>query len=341
MPGTDIYGVYVNRDELKAYMSDQKVAGDMPRDDKIISRFCVLASRKLDSWCKRTFIPQLYTNTYDYQFEHDMINAALGSSTGGILSRTIHPSRLRRTRYNRGQELRLHDDLLTLVAITTNNGDTTIDSDDVLLRRGPSRNFIPYDIVEILITSNAQWLYNGTPQAAHTVRGYWGYHPQWPNGAWETIGTHNGVATASATSLTVNGSPDDEVGQLFGAAFKTQQLIKFTTSLDGSTEELAYITEIVDNADSTFTIKVIRGVNGTTAISLTDSMVIQAFRPMYEAQEAVYELAAYTYRRRHAVGKRDDRAIVASQSGMVMLPSTIPDSLKTFVSKYKRTTPKR
>jgi hypothetical protein len=226
--------------------------------------------------------------------------------------------------------------LLTLGTAITDNGDTTIPNADILLRRGVSRNIIPYDTLEIKSTSIYNWGYSGTPQEANSITGYWGYHKYWTNQAWEQIGTVNGAFSSSVTSIKVTYlNANNLVGQLFSPGFQEQILIKFTATVDG-TEELAYITQVVVNDATDIDIHIIRGVNGTTAIALTDDMTIYAYRPMDDVVGAIYELGAYTYRRRSAIGKRDDRTVIASASGMVMLPSTVPDALKDFVKKYKR-----
>lgn len=337
--GTELYGVYVTKDELKTYMSDQKNSGFLPRDDRLISRFCVQASRRLDQWCNRSFAPRLMIKDYDYQFGGTGYNrtGGLGGNYGGSGGfRNLTPTRISRRSYNRSLQLKLDDDLLTLLTVTTNNGGTTIPTSALLLRRGPSLNVIPYDTLEIDGSTTHTWSFTGTPQSANQVTGYFGFHRFWPDQAWELIGTVNGAQLSTDTTITITQDPLTEVGQLFGPSFQEQFLIRFGDTLD-ATEELAYITKVTTDG-STYTFDCIRGVNGTSAIALPDATNIYAYRPMFDVMDALFELAAYTYRRRFAVGKRDDRAIM-SRDGMVLLPSTIPDSVKSFVKKYKRQRP--
>lgn len=312
------YGVYVTFEEVKEYLQGEQSAGFHTKDDDRIKRFCIEASRTFDAFCRRRFYPRKEQRTYDHPggIAYPEDNGPLITS---VLSGTAYCP----------PELILDDDLLEVITFTTKNTATTVSSSDYFLLNGQDRNRSPYDRIQLKTNGDqTSFEYNGTTQEANAVTAFWGYHEDWSNAWAEVDSVQDNPLSSSATQVTVaDADGTDEQG--LNKRFRVQQLIRFGT---GTSAEYAYITGIDADND---TLDIVREVNGTTATSQTNGTSIYVYRPISEIVLVLKVLASYAYRRKDSVGNPEDRA-VASSTGVVIMPSTLPDEVKRMLSVYRR-----
>jgi hypothetical protein len=289
--------VYATFEELKQYFANSD-GRDLTVDDNILKAFCVKASRKLDMAARRRFFPIFETVTYNQPFNVKC--------------------------------LEIDEDLLKVFSVITNNGDTTLDSSVYYLACGDNTNLQPYDRIRILSDEGDTFTHSGTIEKANTISGLFGYHEDFAN-AWADLDTvQDDPLTALSTTLTVTDVDGlDEYG--IDVKFKIQQLIRLGE--DGDTPaEMCYITSL--NAQ-TNTLTVIRGVNGTEAVEHLQGTKVYIYRPQPEIVEALQILATHSYRRKNSVGNVDDRAM-ASQTGILLLPSKLPGEVQELLDAYTK-----
>lgn len=290
-------GVYATFYEVKEFLFGSEDQNDLQKDDRILQRFCVQASRAFDRYCHRRFYPIRETRCFD------------------------HPDRI--------TELILDDDLLEVNTLTTDNGDTTVSASDYFLMTGDVYGRTPYSRIKMNADGDQfNFEYGETWQRANAVDGLWGYHEDWSN-AWANLDTvqDNPLGAATTTLTVADADGEDENG--LTPRFQEQQLIRFGT---GVTAEMAFVTQ-VDNSANTLTIR--RGVNGSTAAQQANGTAIYVYRPMDDIRSALLTLSAYYYRRRSSVGGADDRPL-ASATGVMIMPNRLPGEVKDALAAYKR-----
>jgi hypothetical protein len=138
-------GVYATYEEVKEYL-DNRSQQDLNIDNTALKRFAVRASRRFDSLCFRKFYPTLETRTFDDPAQS--ASRALGGQRvrARVSSGDFGPLIIPPIASAIGPDvLKLDDDLLEVVTLTTSNGDITIAAADQLLRTGNARNQTPYD----------------------------------------------------------------------------------------------------------------------------------------------------------------------------------------------------
>lgn len=320
-------GVYATYEEVKEYL-DNRSQQDLNIDNTALKRFAVRASRRFDSLCFRKFYPTLETRTFD-----DPVQSASRSRGGRRVRATVSAGDFGPlvippiASAIRSDVLKLDDDLLEVVTLTTSDGDITIAAPDQLLRTGNARNQTPYD--RIVLKSDGTttlFAFSGTPQDANSVTAFWGYHEDWAN-AWASVDeVQNNPLTATATTVTViDADGEDENGLI--PRFRPQQLIRFGT---GTSAEYAFINAVNPEVN---TLTVRRGVNGTTAAQQAQDTAISIFRPMEDIVLAMLVLATYSYRRKETIGKTEDRGM-ASSTGVLLLPSKLPEDITRTLETY-------
>lgn len=320
-------GVYATYTEIKEYL-DNRAQESLNIDNALLQRFAVQASRRFDSLCFRKFYPTLETRTYDDPVQSASralggrrVRVAISSGDFGPLIIPPIASAIR------PDVLKLDDDLLEVVTLTTSNGDTTIAAADQLLRTGNARNQTPYD--RIVLKSDGTttlFTFSGTPQDANSVTAFWGYHNDWAN-AWASVDTVQDTPLAVGdTTLTVEDADGTDENGLT-PRFQTQQLIRFGT---GTSAEYSFINAV--NVDTDI-LTIRRGVNGTTAAEQANATAIFVFRPQPDIVLAMLVLATYSYRRKETIGKTEDRGM-ASSTGVLLLPPKLPEDVTRTLETY-------
>lgn len=315
-------GVYATAWEISDYIKVKDKQGYQVTDSRLF-RFAVQASRKFDKFCGRVFLPRRETRYYDHPSKMQR-NASFPLSPTSLASPypNVNLAQADTTR------LKLDDDLLAVVALTTNNGNTIITANNYNLMVGEEYNLMPYSAIQLLINgTQTNFLYTGTTQRANEVDGIWGYHEEYAE-AWQQIDTvQSDPLTVAATSVLVNGADDDDEMGL-RPRFQEQQLLRFGTT---DTAEMSYLKK-VDYTANTLTIK--RGVNGSTAAQVPQGTPIQVWRPHADIVGGLLVLAAYVYRRKDSVGTQKDQTLAAS--GVLILPSKLPDDVKDEIGFHRR-----
>lgn len=321
-------GVYATFEELKEYLRGTQNVNFAPQDDQRLKQFCVEMSRKFDTECNRRFYPVRQTRYFDHP--KNLTTGRPAYPYYQTSSWNDSPMVIPRMGYDTADTLLLDDDLLQVIALTTNNGATTISSSDYWLKTGDSYNYPPYDRVQLKPNGTTTLFnYADTPYQANALTGDWGYHEYYDE-AWQLVDYVDTAINSTETQVTVGDvDGEDELG--LSPRFKVQQLGRFGNSAQA---EMFYVTNKSVDHD-TLTIK--RGVNGTTAAAQAAGTAIYLYRPMVELKYALEVLATWAYRRKDSVGGQDDYP-VASPSGIVILPSKLPGEVKDMIAAYKRDT---
>ena len=307
-----MHGVYATPWEIVEYLDISDGLTYLVNDSRI-SRFALMMSRKFDTLIKRSFLPIRATYQYDFPTDEGSYNYI---NTSGF---PLFPN-----------VLNLHRDLLSVITLTTSNGDTSIAADNIILRTGYSSNYYPKDNIELTIDGDqTAFSYSGTPQNSQSVDGIWGYHEQYED-AWQSVDTvqdAGGINALVTTITVVDADAFDEQG--LKPRFQEQQLLRLGST---DTSEMVYITGL---NYSTNELTVIRGVNGSTAAIAAQNSVIEVFRPHEEINHALLILSAHAYRRKDTVGKEADKNLFTN-AGVLVIPQQIPQEVRDMVMAYKR-----
>jgi uncharacterized phiE125 gp8 family phage protein len=128
---------YTTVSAMKTYLRISTAA-----DDDLLADLVTRASRIIDNYCGRWFVAEAGARVYDARGQH------------------ITP-----------HLLLLDADILSVTSITNGDG-TAISPDDVVLR---PPNYPPYFGISLKDETGLRWTYSGSPQAAISVTGTWGY----------------------------------------------------------------------------------------------------------------------------------------------------------------------
>ena len=187
-------GVYATVEQVKEYLLGQEDLPELVKDDQRIARICYQVSRSLERECKqRRFYPLRAARHFD------------------------HPAQ--------SNQIWLGDDLLEVITLTTNNGNTTISASEFYGMQGQSYQ-APYSRICLKEGgSPANFTYTGTPQQANSIDGLWGYHDDWAE-AWQPVDmVQDDPLEVGATVVNVADVDGlDEMG--FEPRFLVQQLIR-------------------------------------------------------------------------------------------------------------------
>lgn len=308
---------YVTPFELKRYLTETKNTRYPVQDDQQLRTFCLGASRLLEGECHRRFYPRREIRVYDNPTKRG--SRVFTRTTMGAGTVTSPNWRLIERR-STGM-LKLDEDLLHLFGITADT--VAVDISDARLLRGPIENVTPFDRIDM-----SSLVFNRTP-GSNAVDGLWGHHADWsPSNAFEKVGTLTAAIATDDTSFAVT-----PVGTSLDGSPSIQQfhLLLLGASVE---DELVFVT---NTNPETSKITVRRGINGTqaaiTAWPLGTSVFV--YRPHGDIVIAIQALAAYSYRRRFSVGKNEDRTL-ASSSGILLMPSKIPQEVSQFIARYRR-----
>lgn len=172
-------------------------------------------------------------------------------------------------------ELILSEDVLALASITNGDG-TTIPLPNVLV--------LPGSILHL--TGGYTFRYIETPLNAITVTGTWGWHDDWAN-AWRVSGdtVQNNPLSSSAISMTVSDA-DGLDAENNTPRFQVGQLLKI---------EAEYVRVLAVNT-ATNVLTVLRGVNGTTAVSHALNTAVTIYQPAQDAELLCLHVAMWLFR---------------------------------------------
>lgn len=240
-------------------------------DDEKLRRWILQASKVITTLARgRRFVPFIDTRYYDHPREPATIQ-------WGGTQYSYDDIRFSDT-------LRLDEDLLEVDTLTTENGNTTIQSSDQFLMSGDNYNRTPYNRIVLKLDGDQNtFLYSGTTQQANAVTGTWGWHDDWGNAWVDTLDTvEDNPLSSSATTLTVN---DVDGADLYGQTPRISpgMILKVES-------EYLYVTA-TDTASNTATI--IRGINGSTAASHAQNTAINSYQVPFDIQNALITLVGF------------------------------------------------
>lgn len=195
-----IRNAYCTLNEFKDYItSPQNELEASDRDDGVIERLIVSASRRIDDMCNRRFYPRIETKSYDVP---------------------------------NGRALWLEDDLLEVITLT-NGDDNTIASTEYIFN--PKNEYPKYAIILTEATSTL-WEEDSSFNTEQVIDllAYWGYHDRYSLEAWGTAGTL-GAAWNSATTLTATLTAGHTLDANGGQIIKIDNELFNTSNAEGTT----------------------------------------------------------------------------------------------------------
>jgi hypothetical protein len=132
--------VYCTLDDVRRYVDFKNPAHTS--DDALITRLITAASKRIDTYCGRTFVQRIETRSFDAVQDVE------------------------------GQRLWMDDDLLGVISITNGDG-TAITTGQYVLEPA---NDIPKYAIKLRASSAQSWTYHTDPEQAIHIGGTWGYH---------------------------------------------------------------------------------------------------------------------------------------------------------------------
>lgn len=196
-------------------------------------------------------------------------------------------------------KLRLVNDLLELVTLTNGDGED-FDSSEFVLE--PANEFPK---TRIKLRSGSYWL-DGEygPEQAISVAGFWGAHDRYRD-AWKQSQVLGAELDASATEFELSTIGTLQAGQLL--------------RID---DELMLLESIETDTTSTLTVE--RGFNGTSAAVHASGAQIMIFQPMGIIKRAAMRLVKWMYAQRDT--DNFDK-IYAMGTGTVSIPTSMPSDV--------------
>lgn len=282
------YGVYYTFEEMREYL---EVGSDEVSNDEDMKEAAELASRLWDKLTDRLFYPRVETRYYD------------------------HPPNPRL--------LKVRDDLLEVVTLTTNNGSDTVAAADYFLMQGDTYEGPPYDRIQLDESGDTPlFLFSETGRHSNALTGIWGYHEDWA-GAWLDTGiTLSEDITAAARQIGVSGlSGRGKLDE--GRRAYVQDLLKI-----GS--EYLYL---VRRDEGTSKLLVARGANGTTAATHSSGDAIYRFRATPSIRQTLRRLAAYLYKQRDS---QVFTTITTPTGATITIPEGMPAIVKMMAPQFTR-----
>jgi len=264
---------------------------DATDDDELLRDLAESASRVWDALTGLWFYPKAETRYYD------------------------HPRNAR--------ELKVNGPLLEITTFTTQSTGVSLVSGDYFLLCGDRYDLTPYDRIRMKMDGDyPNLLFSGTVQQANAILGIWGWHEDWSN-AWVDSGDtvqDSGSVAAAATTLTVsNIDGRDEFGRT--PRIKEQNLLKIDS-------EYLYVWA-KNQSDNTLRVK--RGVNGTTAAAHTNGTTVYVYKPMNQVYHATRRLTAYL----HAQKDAKFEAVAVPHMGYMEIPSGLPKDLRDLIHYFR------
>lgn len=289
-------GEYTTLSKLRTFLSLGSAA---VADDNELRNFILYSSRAIDGFTRRQFFPQR-------KGDGDLLVFDLPEDRSTLIVDDF--------------------DVLEVKGLSDLNGASEIDTSVYWLKTGDRWNLTPYERIVLDDSSGSQFNFSGTPQRAVRLDGIVGYHSRYNNTAWIDSGASltsdlaNTVTTASVSASgafnTIGESPRFSEGQIWKIG-------------SGSNEELAYVKDTIN----TSSVRLIRGVNGSSAWSHAATTRIFTWQPEKDIEHSATELAAFMYLK--ATAPLTNR-ITNLQFGIMETPNTWPEITLDRLKRYKK-----
>lgn len=220
------------------------------------------------------------------------------------------------------KRLILLDDLLALDTLTNGDGEV-LTSDNYMLE--PYQR-TPFSV--IALRGGAMWSVdvNGDVNGAILVKGYWGYHPNYPDAWVDSLDTVlDNPLSNSATQIHV-ADITGIAADLISPRFQPGQLLR----IEAEYLQLLAV-EAVVGGDDHLTVK--RAVNGTTAAAHAAGKAIEIFRPDVNIGQACVRLVQWRYTQKDS--DNFDKAYAVG-TGVVSVPASLPADVRDLLGSKGR-----
>lgn len=289
---------YGTLSQLRTFLS---LASADTSDDDELRQFLIRASRRIDHYTKRHFYPIRRGGTNTLKFD---------------LPET--------------QTLRFTDtDVLDVHGLSHINGASEIDESVYWLRCGDRWNITPYDRVELNDSSGSIFNFSGTPQRAVHVDTVTGYNEDYGN-AWVNSGASLTDALGAGVTLASTNASNAFNSLGISPRFSEGQIWRLGS---GASEEFVYVKDTISEVGGKSIIRLIRGVNGTSATAHAASATIQVWQPEQDIEDSTLELAAFMYQK---ASSPFTNRVSQLQLGIVEMPQAWPDQTKDRINRFKR-----
>ncbi len=216
-------------------------------------------------------------------------------------------------------------DVLEVHGLSHTNGASEIDSSVYWLKCGNRWNLTPYDRLEIDDSSGSLFNFSGTTQRAVHVDTLLGYREDYKFAWVDSSASLTDALGAAITLASVSGSAgNNSVG--VSPRFFAGQILKLGS---GATEEFVYVQDTINSSS----IRLIRGVNGTSVASHAASAEIMTWQPEYDIEDAATEVVAFVYQKSRSpfTGK-----LSVMNLGFVEVPEAWPEKTLEKLQRYKK-----
>jgi hypothetical protein len=291
-----IKGDYTTLSMLRTFLS---LGSADISDDNELRQFITRSSKAIDGYTRRTFFPQR-------------------KGSDSVLKYDLPKNR---------SMLRLPDvDLLEVKGLSHLNGQAEIDSSVYWLKTGDVWNYTPYDRIIMNDTAGSLFNHSGTIQQAIHVDAIVGFHSNYNAEGW----IDSGASLTDALGATVNLASVSASGAVntlgVSPRFSAGQIWKLGS---GDTEEYVYVQDTVN----TSVVRLLRGVNGTSAFGHSTATAIYTWQPERDIEFSTTELAAFMYQK--SKSPFTNRVSIL-QLGVVEQAETWPEQTLDRLNRYKR-----
>ncbi len=274
---------YATLAEYKSFVvSRGQTASTDTNDDAVIDTLLEQASRYLDAKTGRWFFPRIETRYYSIP-DYPAIN----------------------------REVDFNADLLEVITFLNGDGSSIAASEYHLW----PRNEYPKFGLKIKESSNFQWLTDDSEfEYVLPMTAYFGYHPNYLQDAWKSVGTLGSAITDTTTlAFTMTAGHTLAVGNI--------------AKIDN---ELNIIGTVATNTITPLK----RGDNGSTAATHLNGATVYIWQPMNDCKSAVLEIAMQAYKRRF--GQSLSNTETTTGAGVILTPKDIPTMAGEFIQTYRR-----
>lgn len=287
---------YSTLSKLRTFLA---LASQNVGDDDELRQFLNFSSRAIDNATKRHFYPRRKQGTDTLKFD------------------------LPKDRQN----LRIdNQDVLEVKGLSDLNGASEVDSSVYWLKTGDDWNMSPYSQIVVDNSTGSAFNFSGTDERAVHVDAVIGYHESYGTDGWvdsggsltDALGAAVTLASVSASNAvnTRGVSPRFEEGQIWRLG-------------SGASEEYAYVKDTTDgNA-----VRLIRGINGTSAVAQAASETIWVWQPEKDIEYSAMELAAFLYQK--SKSPFTDR-VAALNLGLFEMPESWPVITQSRIKRFKK-----
>ena len=275
---------YTTLADYKKWSAARGLSGSISTDtsdDAVITSLIENVSRYIDNETNRKFFPHIETRLYDVPNEGNP------------------------------RQILVDDDLLEVITLT--NGDDTVltTTDYFLLPRNESPKFA----IQLKDYSSVYWSAddNGSNEGVISVLGWYGYHADYTQRAWKSVGTTNAAVTDTTTA---------SFSCTTGHAVLIDTITKINTEIF-----------MIKTSGTNTIVPDKRGDNGSTAATHLTAQTVYEWQVMADIRNACLQILDNVYSDRS--GQNAGRISVTA-SGIVIRPEDVPTMAQRTIDRYGR-----